>query len=39
MDSETAVPRKPVEDPETVIKQNQEDMRNAEKVGLTTRKP
>jgi len=36
---ETAVPRKQVEDAETAFKQKQDDMRNAEKAGLTTTKP
>jgi len=35
----TDVARKRVEDPETAIKQEQDDMRNAEKAGLTTAKP
>jgi len=33
------VARKRVEDAETAIKQGQDDMRNAEKAGLTTTKP
>jgi len=36
---ETAVARKRVEDAETVIEQEQDDMRNAETAGLTTTKP
>jgi len=36
---ETAVARKRVEDTETASKQEQDDMRNAEKAGLTTTKP
>jgi len=39
MERETAVARKRVEDAETAIKQEQDDMRNAEKEGLTTTKP
>ena len=39
MQRDTAVARKRVEDAETAIKQKQDDMRNAEKVGLTTTKP
>jgi len=39
VESETAVARKQVEDAETAIKQEQDDMRNAEKAGLTTTKP
>jgi len=39
VERETAVARKWVEDAETAIKQVQDDMRNAEKVGLTTTKP
>jgi len=39
VDSDTAVARQQVADSETVIKQEQEDMRHAEKAGLTTRKP
>jgi len=39
VDRETAVVRKRVQHVETAIKQEQEDMRNAEKAGLTTRKP
>jgi len=39
VETETAVARKWVEDAETAIKQKQDDMRNAEKVGLTTTKP
>ena len=35
----TAVARKRVEDVETAIKQEQDDMRNAAKAGLTTAKP
>ena len=38
MDTATAVARKQVEATETAIKQEQEDMRNAEKAGLTLRK-
>ena len=36
---ETAVARKRVEDAQSAIKQEQEEMRNAEKAGLTTTKP
>ena len=36
---ETAAARTPVEDAETAMKQVQDDMRNAEKAGLTTTKP
>jgi len=36
---ESAGARKRGQDVETVIKQEQEEMQNAEKVGLTTRKP
>ena len=39
MERETAVRRKRVDDAETAIKQEQEDMRNAEKAGLMTTKP
>jgi len=39
VERETAVARKRVEDAETAIKQKQDDMRNAEKAGLTTTKP
>ena len=39
MEKETAVARKRVHDAETAIMQEQEDMRNAEKAGLTNRKP
>ena len=39
MERETAVASTRVEDPETAIKQAQEQMRNAENVGLTTPKP
>ena len=39
VERETAVPRKRVEDAETAIKQEQDDMRNAEKAGLTTTMP
>jgi len=39
VERETAVARKQVEDTDTAIKQEQDDMRNAEKVGLTTTKP
>ena len=39
MERETTVARKRVEDAETAIKQAQEEMRNAENVGLTTTKP
>jgi len=38
VDTETTVARKWVEDTETPIKQQQEDMRNPQKVGLTTTK-
>jgi len=38
VDRVTAVARKWVEDAETALKQQQEDMRNAEKAGLTTTK-
>jgi len=38
MDRETAVARERVQDAETAIIQEQEDMRNAEKAGSTTRK-
>jgi len=37
VERETAVVRKRVENAETAIKQNQEDMSNVEKAGLTTR--
>jgi len=39
MDRETPVPRKCVEDTERAIMQERQVMRNAEKGGLTTRKP
>ena len=39
VERETAVARTRVEDAETAIKQKQDDMRNAEKAGLTTTKP
>jgi len=39
VERETAVARKRVEDVETAIKQEQDDMRNAEKAGLITTKP
>ena len=39
MGRETAVARQPVEYSETAIKQEQEDIRNAENMGLATRKP
>jgi len=39
VDSETAVARQQLQDPETVILQEQEDMRYAEMGGSTTRKP
>ena len=39
MDREPTVARKRVQDTETAIMQGQEDMRNAEKAGWTTRKP
>jgi len=39
VDTETAVARKQVKDAETAIKQEPEDMRNDEKVGLITRQP
>jgi len=39
VDRETPVARQSVEDAETAIKQEQEDMWNAQKAGLTTRKP
>ena len=39
MERETAVATKRVENRETAIKQEQDDMRNAEKAGLTTTKP
>jgi len=39
VDRETSVARKGVEDTETAIEQEQEDMGNAEKAGLTTTKP
>jgi len=39
VDRETAVATKRDEDAQTAIMQEQEDMRNAEKAGLTTRKP
>jgi len=39
VERETAVARNRVEDPDTAINQAQEEMRNAENVGLTTTKP
>jgi len=39
VDRETLVARKRVKDAETAIKHEQEDMRNADESGLTTRKP
>jgi len=39
VERETTVARKRVEDAETAIEQEQDDMRNAEKAGLTTTKP
>ena len=39
MERETAMPRKQVEDAETAIPQNQEDVSNVVQAGLTTRKP
>ena len=39
MERESAVATKWVEDAETAIKQEQDDMRNAEQAGLTTTKP
>jgi len=39
VERETTVARKRVEDAEIAIKQEQDDMRNAEKGGLTTTKP
>jgi len=39
VEGETVVAWNPVEDTETAIKQNQEDMSNVEKAGLTVRKP
>ena len=39
MERETAVARKRVDHAETAIQRVQDDMRNAEKVGLTTAKP
>jgi len=39
VERETALARKRVEDAETAIQQVQDDMRNAEKAGLTTTKP
>jgi len=39
VDSETTVARKRFEDAETAIMQEQEDMTNAEKAEVTTRKP
>jgi len=38
MERETAVPTHQVEEAEKVIKQEQEDIRNADRAGLTTRK-
>ena len=38
-DRETAVARKRVEDAETAIEQEHQDIRNAEQAGLTTTKP
>jgi len=39
VERETAMATKQVEDAETAIEQEQEDMRNAEKAGLTAKKP
>jgi len=39
VERETAVARKRVEDAETAIEKEQDDMRNAEKAGLTSTKP
>ena len=39
VERQTAVARKWVEDPDTVIEQKQKDMRMAENMGLTTREP
>jgi len=39
VDWETAVASKQIEDAQTAIGQEQKDMRNAEKAGLTTREP
>jgi len=39
VERETAMPRKRVEDAETAIPQNQEDVSNVVQAGLTTRKP
>jgi len=39
VDRETAVARQHVQDAETVVMNEQESMRNTEKVGSTTRKP
>ena len=39
LERETAVAKTRVEDAETAIQQEQDDMRNVEKVGLTTTKP
>ena len=39
MERETTAARKLVDDAETAIEQKQDDMRNPEKVGLTTTKP
>jgi len=39
VDKETAVARKQVEDAERAIKQDQEDMRNADEAGFTTWEP
>jgi len=39
VERETAVARKRVDHAETAIQRVQDDMRNAEKVGLTTAKP
>jgi len=39
MERETAVARKRVEDAETAIEQEQEDMRSAESGGLISREP
>ena len=39
MEIETAVARNRVGDAETAVKQEQDDLRNTENVGLTTTKP
>jgi hypothetical protein len=39
VERETAVARKRVEDAETAVKQQQEDIRSAESGGLTAREP